>query len=118
MKFHEIATYQTVHSISFPSPVLTAAVASDDSVVCAGMSDGLVQFLHRKDTPDVMNNDTDRYFQFHLHFENLMAYSGIQYNASNDLFFSFPELLEIEQRVKAFNIVICNSPILNHNLEM
>jgi len=31
--------------------VLTAAVAADDSIVCAGMSDGLVQFLHRKDTP-------------------------------------------------------------------
>ena len=71
MKFHEIATYQTVHSISFPSPVLTAAVASDDSVVCAGMSDGLVQFLHRKDAPDAMNNDTDRYFEFHLLLEFL-----------------------------------------------
>ena len=52
VKFHEIASYQTVHSINFPSPVLTAAVAADDSIVCAGMSDGLVQFLHRKDTPE------------------------------------------------------------------
>ena len=50
VKFHDIATYQTVHSISFPSPILTAAVASDDSIVCAGMSDGLVQFLHRKES--------------------------------------------------------------------
>ena len=60
VKFHEIATYQTVHSISFPSPVLTAAVATDDSVVCAGMSDGLVQFLHRKDALDPTNSDNER----------------------------------------------------------
>ena len=35
------------------------------------MSDGLVQFLHRKDAPDAMNNETDRYFEFHLLLELL-----------------------------------------------
>ena len=59
------------------------------------MSDGLVQFLHRKDAPDAMNNDTDRYLEFHLLLELLC--SGFQYNASNDYVFSFPELLEIGQ---------------------
>lgn len=48
VKFHDISTFQTVHSVKFPSPVLSAVVAPNDSFVAAGMSDGLVQFMHRK----------------------------------------------------------------------
>merc|ERR1712203_1214939 len=33
LKFHEISTFKTVHSLSLPSPILSAAVAPDDLVV-------------------------------------------------------------------------------------
>jgi len=48
LKFHDISTFKTVHSPSFPSPLLSVGIAPDDSFISAGMSDGLVQFLHRK----------------------------------------------------------------------
>jgi hypothetical protein len=62
LKFHDLTTFQCVHHVKFPSPILTAAVAvrskssrafsttnmslcffqPDDSFIAAGMSDGLV----------------------------------------------------------------------------
>ena len=48
IKFHDVSTFKPVHSIAFPSAILSAGVAPDDSFIVAGMADGLVQFLHRK----------------------------------------------------------------------
>jgi len=59
VKLHDVSTFQTVHSINFPSPVLSAAVAMDDSMVCAGMADGMVQFLHRKVPPSESEREAE-----------------------------------------------------------
>jgi len=48
VKYLDLTTFQVVHSLAFPSSVLSVAVSPDDSLVAAGMADGLVQFLHRK----------------------------------------------------------------------
>jgi len=61
VKFHDVSTFKTVHSINFPSAVMTAAVAADDSMVCAGMADGLVQFLHRKVPPSEAEREADEF---------------------------------------------------------
>jgi len=61
VKFHDVSTFKTVHSINFPSPVMTAAVAADDSMVCAGMADGLVQFLHRKVPPSESEREAEEF---------------------------------------------------------
>jgi len=63
VKFHDVSTFKTVHSINFPSPVMTAAVAADDSMVCAGMADGLVQFLHRKVPPTEAEREAEEFKQ-------------------------------------------------------
>ena len=42
-----------VHSIKFPSPILNFGVAPDDGFIACGMTDGLVQFIHRKDLDKV-----------------------------------------------------------------
>jgi len=60
LKFHEISTFKTVHSLSLPSPILSAAVAPDDSFICVGMSDGLVQFLHRRVPPTLEEREAER----------------------------------------------------------
>jgi len=51
LKFVDLASFKCVHGIKFPSPILSAVVAPDDSFIVAGMSDGLVQFLHRREPP-------------------------------------------------------------------
>ena len=54
VKFTDLTTFQVVYSLPFPSPVLSVAVSPDDSLVAAGMPDGLVQFLRRKpDKPGI-----------------------------------------------------------------
>ena len=42
-----------VHSIKFPSPILNFGVAPNDGFIACGMTDGLVQFIHRKDLDKV-----------------------------------------------------------------
>ena len=49
VKFFDVATFRQVHSIKFPSPILNFGVAPDDGFIACGMTDGLVQFIHRKD---------------------------------------------------------------------
>lgn len=76
LKFHDLTTFQTVHSIPFPSPILSAGVAPDDSFISVGMSDGLVQFLHRKVPPSLAELEAEKirkrpshkYLQY-THFE-------------------------------------------------
>ncbi len=61
VKFHDVSTFKTVHSIKFPSPILTFGVAQNDSFVAAGMSDGLVQFLHRKDPEEKREKEREEF---------------------------------------------------------
>jgi len=79
VKLHDVSTFQTVHSINFPSPVLSAAVAMDDSMVCAGMADGLVQFLHRKVPPTEAEKEVEEFQRK----KGTMAHRYLQFTAFN-----------------------------------
>jgi U3 small nucleolar RNA-associated protein 15 len=47
VKFHDVNTYQVVHTLDFPSAILTVAVAPDDSLLAVGMADGLLSVQRR-----------------------------------------------------------------------
>lgn len=49
LKFHDVNTYQVVHSLEYPSAILSVAVSPDDSLVTVGMADGLLSMQRRKD---------------------------------------------------------------------
>lgn len=49
VKFHDVNTYQVVHSLDYPSAILSVAVSPDDSLVTVGMADGLLSMQRRKD---------------------------------------------------------------------
>jgi len=76
LKFHDLNTFETVHTIPFPSPILSAGVSPNDGFISVGMSDGLVQFLHRKVPPSFAEREAERlrkkpshrYLQY-THFE-------------------------------------------------
>ncbi|ELU13410.1 hypothetical protein CAPTEDRAFT_172738 [Capitella teleta] len=47
VKIYDTATYKPVHSLDFPSAILSVAVSPDDSLVTAGMVDGLLSIQKR-----------------------------------------------------------------------
>ncbi|KAK2184547.1 hypothetical protein NP493_261g01017 [Ridgeia piscesae] len=50
LKIYDVGTYQVVHTLDYPSSILSAAIAPDNKVVVVGMADGLLSIRHRKDT--------------------------------------------------------------------
>jgi len=83
LKFHDISNFKTVHSLSLPSPILSAAVAPDDSFICVGMSDGLVQFLHRRVPPTLEEREAER--QAKAPFHKYRRYTQFQTLSPDDL---------------------------------
>lgn len=48
VKIYDVSTYQVVHSLDYPSAILSLGVAPDDSTLVVGMADGLLSMQHRK----------------------------------------------------------------------
>jgi hypothetical protein len=81
----------------YPNCKIRFLFQPDDSVVCAGMSDGLVQFLHRKVPPTLAEREeeklrkksTHRYLQF-THFTPQTGDIVVkQVKQSNNIMFLF-----------------------------
>jgi len=47
-KIYDVQSYQVVHTLDFPSPVLSLGITPDDFTVVAGMANGLVSMQHRQ----------------------------------------------------------------------
>ncbi|EDO31974.1 predicted protein [Nematostella vectensis] len=47
VKVYDLQDYKVVHSMDYPSPILSLAVSPDDSHIVVGMSDGLLSIKHR-----------------------------------------------------------------------
>ncbi|XP_043217854.1 U3 small nucleolar RNA-associated protein 15 homolog [Amphibalanus amphitrite] len=52
LKIIDTASYQPVHTLEYPSPILSVGIAPDDSKIVVGMSDGLVSIQDRKPEPE------------------------------------------------------------------
>ncbi|OWA51356.1 U3 small nucleolar RNA-associated protein 15-like protein [Hypsibius exemplaris] len=52
VKVYDVASYSLVHSMDFPTPVLSIGVSMDDEVMCVGMTDGLISIHKRKEPKD------------------------------------------------------------------
>ncbi|XP_037079662.1 LOW QUALITY PROTEIN: U3 small nucleolar RNA-associated protein 15 homolog [Pollicipes pollicipes] len=48
VKLFDTASYQLVHTLEYPSPVLSLAIGLDDSKIVVGMADGLVSIEDRR----------------------------------------------------------------------
>lgn len=48
VKVYDISTYNVIHTIDYPSAVLSLAISKNDETLVAGMVDGLVS-IHRRD---------------------------------------------------------------------
>tara|TARA_R110002050_G_scaffold159446_5_gene288893 strand:+ start:444 stop:1409 length:966 start_codon:yes stop_codon:yes gene_type:complete len=47
LKVYDVKTYNVVHSLSYPAPILAAALSSNSSHLVVGMADGLLSVRHR-----------------------------------------------------------------------
>nr|SVE76999.1 EOG090X05X9 [Daphnia lumholtzi]SVE77597.1 EOG090X05X9 [Daphnia lumholtzi]SVE78225.1 EOG090X05X9 [Daphnia lumholtzi]SVE78854.1 EOG090X05X9 [Daphnia lumholtzi] len=47
-KIYDVQSYQVVHTLDFPSPVLSLGITPDDFTVVAGMANGLISMQHRQ----------------------------------------------------------------------
>ncbi|KAG8882919.1 hypothetical protein FRB97_007515 [Tulasnella sp. 331] len=50
VKVYDVATYQVVHTMRYPAPLLCLAVSPDDTHIAAGMSDGTLSVRRRDHT--------------------------------------------------------------------
>lgn len=48
VKIYDTMTYQVVHTLDYPSPILSLAVAPEDKVVAAGTTNALLSIRHQK----------------------------------------------------------------------
>ncbi|GBL76631.1 U3 small nucleolar RNA-associated protein 15 [Araneus ventricosus] len=48
IKIYDVTSYEVVHTLNYPSPILSIAVAPDDKAVGVGMTDGLFSLRHMK----------------------------------------------------------------------
>ncbi|XP_047474375.1 U3 small nucleolar RNA-associated protein 15 homolog [Penaeus chinensis] len=56
IKIYDVNTYSVVHTLDFPAPILSMAVAPEDSMLAVGMisgGSGLVSFQHRREQQEV-----------------------------------------------------------------
>jgi U3 small nucleolar RNA-associated protein 15 len=49
VKFYDVSTYQVVHTLDFPSAILSVAVSPTDDLLTVGMADGLLSIQRRRD---------------------------------------------------------------------
>ncbi|XP_042856793.1 U3 small nucleolar RNA-associated protein 15 homolog [Penaeus japonicus] len=57
IKIYDVNTYSVVHTLDFPAPILSMAVAPEDSMLAVGMisgGSGLVSFQHRREQEEVV----------------------------------------------------------------
>ncbi|KAI8792920.1 U3 small nucleolar RNA-associated protein 15 [Biomphalaria glabrata] len=48
VKVYDVATYQVVHTMNYPGPILSHAVSPDDQVLVVGMADKMLSIQRRK----------------------------------------------------------------------
>ncbi|KAM7287111.1 U3 small nucleolar RNA-associated protein 15 homolog [Ixodes scapularis] len=67
VKIFDVATYQVVHSLDYPSPVLSLDISPQDQVLVVGMTSGLISVQRRKSDqqkePSLKRKRTTSYFQ-------------------------------------------------------
>ncbi|GFS29796.1 u3 small nucleolar RNA-associated protein 15 homolog [Trichonephila inaurata madagascariensis] len=63
VKIYDITSYEVVHTLTYPSPILTVAVAPDDKAVGVGMADGI--FSLRQMTPKLPEESKQKKSLFH-----------------------------------------------------
>lgn len=52
VKFYDVIDYKVVHTLEYPSAILSLAITPDDSIVAVGMSDGLMSVQKRREEVD------------------------------------------------------------------
>lgn len=59
VKIYDAITYQVVHTLDFPSPILSIAISPEDKIITAGMTNGLISISHQKQPlPENENKST------------------------------------------------------------
>ncbi|XP_023223481.1 U3 small nucleolar RNA-associated protein 15 homolog [Centruroides sculpturatus] len=48
VKIYDVLTYQVVHTLDFPSPLLSIAISPKDKIITGGMTNGLISISHQK----------------------------------------------------------------------
>lgn len=69
IKIYDVTSYEVVHTLNYPSPILSVAVAPEDKIVAVGMTDGLLSIRHQKQehviTDDVKKRKGNYYQNLH-----------------------------------------------------
>lgn len=81
VKIYDVTSYEVVHTLDYPSPVLSVAAAPEDKVVVVGMSDGLLSIRHQKEPKSQRKSREERkkrktYFQYKLYGTDFKPANG------------------------------------------
>ncbi|XP_076312441.1 U3 small nucleolar RNA-associated protein 15 homolog [Tachypleus tridentatus] len=74
VKVFESGIYKVVHTLDYPSPVLSLAVSPNDMVIAAGMVDGLLYIQNKKESVEEQNHN------FKMNKKNKLHYKYRVYN--------------------------------------
>ncbi|GFX45059.1 u3 small nucleolar RNA-associated protein 15 homolog [Trichonephila clavipes] len=69
VKIYDITSYEVVHTLTYPSPILSVAVAPDDKAVGVGMADGIFSLRQMKTPklPEESKRKKSSFHQYHLY---------------------------------------------------
>ncbi|GFO34197.1 U3 small nucleolar RNA-associated protein 15-like protein, partial [Plakobranchus ocellatus] len=60
VKVYDVATYQVMHTLNYPGPILSHAVSPDDEVLVVGMADKMLSIQRRKKTGEAKAQHTQQ----------------------------------------------------------
>ncbi|GFQ79209.1 u3 small nucleolar RNA-associated protein 15 homolog [Trichonephila clavata] len=69
VKIYDITSYEVVHTLTYPSPILSVAVAHDDKAVAVGMADGIFSLRQMKTPkpPEESKQKKNLYHRYRLY---------------------------------------------------
>uniref|UniRef100_A0A915KV29 U3 small nucleolar RNA-associated protein 15 C-terminal domain-containing protein n=1 Tax=Romanomermis culicivorax TaxID=13658 RepID=A0A915KV29_ROMCU len=54
VKVYDLSTYQVVHTLTYPAPIVKLGISNDDKILAVAMTDGLLSVQHRLSEKDIM----------------------------------------------------------------
>ncbi|KAK3791180.1 hypothetical protein RRG08_025034 [Elysia crispata] len=104
VKVYDVASYQVVHTLSYPGPILSHAVSPDDELLVVGMADKLLSIQRRKKAAENGSEQAQHRRSSRLKGQGHMARSFVP--SKSDAVFELKKreiLAPYDKHLKSFN---------------
>lgn len=77
VKIYDVTSYKVVHTLNYPSPILSVSASPGDKVVAVGMADGLLSLRHQKETVrEEVKSKKSTFYQYRLYGTDFKPTNG------------------------------------------